>query len=402
MCFSNFKRVFWILTVIPVFLCAKDAISSNEIKEIAKLTRTDNIPDESIDGVSDSYFEGYIQALIDMHYYEYKVAAVVKDHHVTLANLPKNEMLANSILSFVRDIKGVKSVSVYTQNGQTAKEIKKVEKFASATQVGGIWFPQTTELFLPMIANPRQVVYSVGYRGGDQVIGKETGAVSLGDDFAFFRWREVGPWRADIQIGIEAGIWSVFNLKVHGPNPNGGAELVNTDFYVGIPVTYAVNKWAYKFRVYHISSHLGDEFMVNHPTFRRLNPSFEAFDVFASFQANDILRIYGGPGLILHSDKTFRMKHWYLEYGFETRFGGKKMDYHKLYGTFFAAAHFRTWQRLDYNFDGTFVMGYEWSKLQGVGRKIRLLLEYHTGYSLEGQFFLDRTHYGAIKFCYGF
>ena len=226
--------------------------------------------------------------------------------------------------------------------------------------------------------------------------------ISLGDDFPIFRWIDVLPWHGDLQIGIEAGIWSVFNIDVKGYNPQGGTELVNTDFYVGIPITYAVNQWAFRFRIYHISSHLGDEFMVNHPHFQRVNPSYEVIDFFTSYQANDIFRLYIGPGVILHSDRSFPMKHLYLEYGVEARFGGQKMHYHKLYGTFFAAAHLRHWQRLHYKPDGTYVLGYEWSKLQGVGRKIRIMGEFHHGYSLEGQFFRKHTHYGSIRLAYGF
>ncbi len=73
---------------------------------------TDNIPAESIHSESDPYFEGYIQALVDMHYYEYRVVVLVKNHKVWLANLPKNKMLANSIVSFVKDIPEVKEVIV--------------------------------------------------------------------------------------------------------------------------------------------------------------------------------------------------------------------------------------------------------------------------------------------------
>ena len=54
-----------------------------------------------------------------------------------------------------------------------------------------------------------------------------------------------------------------------------------------------------------------------------------------------------------------------------------------------------------WQFDFTTQLGYEWSKLQGVGRKMRIFLEYHKGYS-EGQFFKDRTQYGAIRLSWGF
>ncbi len=76
------------------------------------LTRTDNLPVETLAGASDSYLEGYIQALIDVHYYEYQVVVIVKDHKVYLANLPNNDLLSKSIIAFVKDLPGVKSVEV--------------------------------------------------------------------------------------------------------------------------------------------------------------------------------------------------------------------------------------------------------------------------------------------------
>jgi hypothetical protein len=48
-------------------------------------------------------FEGYIQALVDMHFYEYRVIITVKDHHVFLSNLPANELVAGAIVAFVKE-----------------------------------------------------------------------------------------------------------------------------------------------------------------------------------------------------------------------------------------------------------------------------------------------------------
>ncbi|MFA5250022.1 MAG: DUF1207 domain-containing protein [Parachlamydiales bacterium] len=367
--------------------------------KLAGLSRSDNLPNEALKGASDSYFEGYIQALLDIHYYEYQVVVIVKEHKVWLANLSKNELIAQSIVAFVKDIPGVEEVQVL--NGVPPKELVKREKYVERPQVRGIWFPQTTELYQPMIASPRCVTYSINYRAYDKVMGRKSVSISMGDDFPVFRWLDISRWRGDLQVGIEACMWAVFNLDPH-PDLYGGTELVNTDFYVGIPLSFATNKWSFKGRVYHISSHVGDEFLENHPSFFRKNPSYEAVDFFMSFQAREHLRLYAGPGFILHSDNSFPMKKGYVEYGTEIRFLGYKFYYHRLYGNWVVAAHFRNWQYLKWDFDGTFLLGYEFSKLQGVGRKIRFLTTCHTGFSVEGQFSRQRTTYGQIGFSYGF
>jgi len=390
--------------ILAVFCFSLAVLAADEITlepEISQLNRSETFSKESIGGMSDPYLEGYLQSLIDMNYYEYKVIVVVKDHKVWLANLPKNKMLSNSITAFMKDVPGVDEVSVI--EGKAPQELKERQEKLNRPKINGIWFPQNTELFLPLIANPRQAIYAVAYRGGgNNTIGTNDVAIALGDDFPIFRWLNVFPWEGDLQIGIEGGIWSIFNVNVKGPNPNGGTELVNTDFYVGFPITYAINKWSYRLRGFHLSSHLGDEFMVNHPEYKRKNPSYEAIDFFVSYQAGSVFRLFVGPGFILHSDHSFPMKRGYAEYGFEARFLGHSSYYHGLYGTFFASAYWRNWQFNNWLFDGTYALGYEWSKLQGVGRKIRLFASLHHGFCPDGQFMRERVSYGTLTFAYGF
>lgn len=380
------------------------AFLASEVQEEGDIAwnnrRAEALPNGSMEEAPDAYFEGYVQALVDMHYYEYKVVVIVKDRKVWLANLPKNQLIAKSIITFVKDVPGVKEVHV--MNGVPPKELKDREDYVYRPEVGGVWFPQTTELFQPLIANPRQVNYSLGYRFGDKVIGDHTAAVSLGDDFPIYRWLEVFCWEGDLQLGIEAGVWSVFNLDVKGMNIAGGTELVNTDYYIGIPLTYAINRWSFRWRIYHISSHLGDEFLVNHPGFDRRNPSMESMDFFTSYQINDHIRVYIGPGWVMHSDRSFTYKHYYIEYGYEFRFFGNRFRKQKLYGTFFLAGHVENWQFQNMDFNGTYVLGYEISKLQGIGRKMRVFVEYHHGFSDEGQFQRRRTSFGAVKASWGF
>lgn len=405
----NSKRSEFLVLSLSSFLVSGLNAEETELKSTQAppeevsliLTRKDNLPKESFHSATDPYFEGYIQALVDLHYYEYQVVVLVKNHRVWLANLPKNKLLANSIVSFVRDVPEVRDVIVLDGVPPEDEELR--EKYVERPQISGIWFPQMTELFQPLVADPRQVNYTLGYRAGDHVIGVKTVNIALGDDFPIYRWLNVFCWHGDLQIGIEAGIWSVFNMD---PDPDyaGPTELVNTDFYVGIPLTYAVNQWSFRLRGYHISSHLGDEYMVNHAGhFKRVNPSMEAIDFYTSYQATEGIRLYVGPGVIVHSDETYPEKPpLYIQYGTEARFWGHKFYCQRLFGTFFFAMHIRNMQWLHWDFDGTYRLGYEFSKLAGVGRKLRFYVGFHQGFSLEGQFQKKHTHYFEFNFAYGF
>ena len=401
----NLKKIVLIslsilLPMSSILLCTElETTGLSFIKQDGVLSRSDSIPKEHMKDEQDAYLEGYIQALINSHYYDFDILVYVENHDVYLYNLPKNTLIKNSIIRFVSDMPEVEAVTEVEKFPE--KKLAKIEKREVKPQVKGVWFPQLTVLYPPMVANPMETMYSAAYHIGDQVIGTKAIAVSLGDNFPIFRWRHVFWAEGDLQIDIQSGIWSVFNMGVKD-NPNHEiSELVNTDFLVGIPLSYAFDKWAFRLRAYHISSHLGDEYIVNHPHVKRVNPSMEAIDFFTSYQLNDIFRFYIGPGVILHSDKTYPMKYLYVEYGGEVRLFGYKSFYHRLYGTPFLAAFFRNWQVNHYRFDVTLMGGYEWSKLQGVGRKIRLFAEYHNGYSV-GQFFKRHTSFWGFGLSWGF
>jgi hypothetical protein len=373
-------------------------VAETEKKKTLRLSRQDQIPKERLKEETASYLEGYIQALIDANYYELNVLVYVnKEGIVYLYNLPKDDRIRNSILEFVRDLPDVAQVK---EADLDASAKARIEERQPIRQVGGVWFPESTVLFQPLIANPREPIYSVAYRWND-ILAKSQIAISLGDFFPIFRWFNVLPWKGDLQIDIAACVWGNFDMnpKVH-PN-NEWAELITTDYILMIPISYAINKWSYRLRGYHISSHLGDEYMVNHGNVLRVNPSFEAIDFFISYQATNGLRLYGGPGFVVHSDTSYPMKTFYFEYGLEWRFMGLRYHYHKLYGAPFFAADFQNWQANNFKLSTTLQLGYEWSKLQGAGRKVRLFAEYHNGYS-EGQFFYKHTDYIAIRIAWGF
>jgi hypothetical protein len=363
------------------------------------LSRSDTLPPDRLEESGDHYMEGYVQALIDAHYYEYNVLVFVKDKVVYLYNLPNNDLISKSIVQFVKDMPGVDRVD----RGENfpSKELALQEEYVGRSKVRGIWFPMSTLIYQPMIADPRYIGNSVGYRVGDDTIGNIVVAVSLGDTFPIYRWRNVFPAKGDLQFDIEGVAWSLFKMWAGNDVRNEWAELVNTDFLLGLPFSYAFDKWSFRLRPYHISSHLGDEFLAKRPNYQRCNPSMEAVDFFTSYQFNQFLRLYAGPGWIFHSDQTYRLKPFYVEYGGEFRIPGNKSYYHQLYGAPFVAVYFRNWQEMKWRLDTTLTLGYEWSKLQGIGRKIRLYLQYHDGYS-DGEFFKMVSRYVGLQLSYGY
>lgn len=399
--------------VLTVLVIAQLYLQTEACELPKPITRADNIPITHLDNVNDDYITGYVQALVDMNYYEFQVRVIAIRGHVYVFNLPCNELISKSILCFIYDIPCVECVSrircspdefisaLMQCDEALACEIACSPAYLSMCtprecKIRGIWFPQNTLLFAPLIADPRQVTNAAALRFHDHPIGKHVGAVSFGDDFIIFRWKNAVCTHGDMDFGIEAGIFSVFDLD----HPS--ACLVNTDFFVGLLITYAIDEWSFRFRLWHLSSHIGDEFLLSNPEFERCNLSDEGVDIVASYQWNTALRLYAGFGGIFSSDESFSEKPFYMIAGTEIRVFGCRDRFNRLYVQPFLAMHFWFWQEHDFDVDQTYALGVEWSKIQGIGRKFRIFGEYHNGFSREGQFANHRTNYVAIKTSFGF
>jgi len=374
-----------------------DAKATRAPTKNLRLTQKDHIPIELLGEESVCYLEGYIQALIDSDFYEtYVIVSVDKDKNVYLYNLPSDLRIKNSIISFVQDLPGIGKVVEKEIDKSVADRVQERRVNLSLT---GVWFPESTVLFEPLIASPRDPVYSIAYRFGDYVLAKDQIAISLGDIFPIYRFFNV--FGGDVQIDIGACMWANFDMNPTN-QPNGEwAELVTTDYILSIPISYSRNNYSFRLRAYHISSHLGDEYMVNQPDVIRTNPSFEAIDFFGSLQFNQALRFYFGPGVIVNYDNSFPMGRFYFEYGLEFRPLVHKYKHPRLYGYPFFALDCQNWQVHDYRPSLTTQLGYEWAKYERAGRNFRVFFEYHNGYS-EGQFFDQITEYWAIRGAWGF
>jgi Protein of unknown function (DUF1207) len=264
----------------------------------------------------------------------------------------------------------------------------------------GVWLPEDPPLFRPFIADPRQVCYSIGWRFNDQALVQNVIDVSYGDTLPVYQWWDVWPWNGRMQVDIEGALWAVFSPLQES------APLINADYYVAIPITYAIQDWQFRLRVFHISSHIGDEFLINHlgRGFNRLNPSAEYLDFFVSNDFTEDIRLYGGLGYVMHYDETFPIGRFYAEWGLELRLRALQFvdNCKRIYGVPILGMDFQ-WRR-DYkrHLNSTYVLGYEFGKLSGLQRRLRFFIEYHDGYSVEGQFCRYASNYLSIRASYGF
>ena len=79
-------------------------------------------------------------------------------------------------------------------------------------------------------------------------------------------------------------------------------------------MTYGDGPWRTKLAYYHLSSHLGDEFLLKNPTVTRYNYTREVIVVGQSYYLTPDWRTYGEAGWAFHSDVGGE---WEFQFGFD-------------------------------------------------------------------------------------
>ncbi|MBY0473878.1 MAG: DUF1207 domain-containing protein [Nitrosomonas sp.] len=250
-------------------------------------------------------------------------------------------------------------------------------------------------LFKPLLADPRWAHFSASYRHfvNDNFEGRDIGAVSFGETIPFYRGnfgRSLVQWEA----GLQAGVFSDFNLGAPS------ADLINTDFIASAYSSVRAKQFSAFGRIYHQSSHLGDEFLLRqlNSEFERINLSYEGADLRLSYEFPYGVRLYGGGGGLFHKEPS-SLKVWMTQYGIEFR-SPWRLDFAPVRPII--AADFKNFQENNWNTDVSARVGVEFDNLQVLGRKLQILLEYFNGNSPSGQFLRNNVEYIGVGAHYHF
>lgn len=257
--------------------------------------------------------------------------------------------------------------------------------------------------FAPLMADPRWPRFYAAYQHWMEEEDVDIASVSFGGWFTtpLYGARDANGVDGSYQFGVQAGVFSFFDLDSESGN------LVNTDFLIALPTfTYRQDRFSLFTRLYHQSSHLGDEYILyNDITLdERINLSYEAVDAIVSWDFDVFgernARVYGGPGYILHSDpKSFN--EWYAHYGLELASPKAFPENGHFWGMRFrpvAAVDVQHWDETDWDIKLSARGGVAIEEIFGrpARNNYQLLLEYYYGQSPHGQFLYDDIEYIGI------
>ena len=249
-------------------------------------------------------------------------------------------------------------------------------------------FP-TGDIFWPLIADPKQPEFAVSwrrYRVEQEYFS--TAAVAYGETFGLYRRAGRAPGDG-LQIGIAGALFAQFDLGAPS------FDLVNADYTIGVPLTYRKGPQSMRLRLYHQSSHLGDEFLLRvNP--QRVNLSFESLEYIYSYDF-DRLRLYGGGEYMIHHEPG-DLDPLSLHGGVEYR--GRNIIWNN--GRWLAAVDIKSWQQHDWTPDFSVAIGSEFGPTQPGRRRMRVMLEGYRGHNPHGQFYDSRIYYAGLGIYLGF
>jgi hypothetical protein len=342
----------------------------------------------------DAYLQGYAAAVLEREFAVRDASVVVKDGVVTVRPESIRPDDRAKALAAISGIRGVNRVVMEAQPGPpgpapalpppTAAERVPAPGPKPEPRLPTGWLPAGL-LFDPLLADPRWPSFSAAYqRYIDDKDFRDVAAVSFGETFPFYRGDV--PMGGQWEIGFQAGVFAIFDMD------SDSHDLINADYFAAIPVSYRNGPFSAIARVFHQSSHLGDEFLLRTKT-NRINLSYEGVDARLSYDFLDrAVRVYGGAGYLFDQDPS-SIKPWSIQYGVElqspwTLWNGLARP--------ILAADFQHRQENDWSADASARGGLQFESVQVLGRKLQLTLEYFNGHSPNGQFYKDRIQYFGL------
>ena len=254
---------------------------------------------------------------------------------------------------------------------------------------GTVGFPQD-QIFCPLLADPKEPGSFVSllrgtFRSLDDPTGKGTtiGSVGIGDSVGLVRWNGANPGEG-VQLDVVGSIFAQFDL---GTPSN---DLINADYIIGLPLTVRAKGFSIRTKVYHQSSHLGDEYLLRSEDIERKNLSFESFELLVS-QEVSALRIYGGGERVFrHEPQALATKVFHAGAELRTPHSGAQL----VGGVDLKTSDLHNWSPAT---SGRIGVQFTRSSPEGhPTRLITLMLEMYQGPSPYGQFFQDDISYVGI------
>jgi hypothetical protein len=174
------------------------------------------------------------------------------------------------------------------------------------------------------------------------------------------------------QLDIEGAAFPRLDLN------DGRRDVMSADFRFGVPLTFGSGRYQMKLAYYHLSSHLGDEF-IERTGAQRINYVRDAVVWAHSYFITPDVRVYGEVSYTYNRDGGVRP--WEFQFGAEFAPACPTGSF----GAPFLAANALLQE--EHDFGGSLNLQAGWAWRNEVGRLFRVGVQYLNGKSPQGEFF---------------
>jgi len=212
--------------------------------------------------------------------------------------------------------------------------------------------------------------------------------VALGGRAGILRYGTTDPFQPEgWQLDIEGAAFPRLDMEEC-------LDVVATDYRFGIPVTYGRGPYQTKLAFYHLSSHLGDEYMLKHPGAARINFSRNALVWGHSYFWTNDVRLYGEVGWAVEADGGSRP--WEFQFGVDyspaAPSGVKPVP--------FVAVNSHLREEVDFGGNLVLQTGLQWRGT--TGHLFRMGMQYYTGKTDQYEFFRSSENKVGLAMWYDF
>ncbi len=337
----------------------------------------------------DGFLTGYIASVLerDLHWEWDSYTLEVVNGVATITLLTEDPLRREAVDQQVRPIDGVEGVTVRVKPGIVGTP-EAGGSFMGVTAAAKA-FP-TGDLFQPLIADPKQARFFAALRGF-RSMGENypLASVGFGETFGFYRW--FGLQQGDgLQLSVVGALFAQFNMD------SSSSDLINADYTIGIPATYRYGDNSLRMRLYHQSSHLGDEFLLGANPPERVNLSYEALELLYSREWRGFRGYAGGEYLVHKEPRDLKplSAHWGLEYRGSTPllWNGRPL----------LGVDIKNLEEHGWDYDCSVKAGLEFGHPDPGQRRLSLMAEWYRGFDPHGQFYRNEVEYYGLGVALGF
>jgi hypothetical protein len=191
--------------------------------------------------------------------------------------------------------------------------------------------------------------------------------------------------------GFQVDVEGSAQLRLDWPEER---DVRSADFRVGVPFTWGDPWQQWKFAYYHISSHLGDEFLLKNPGFPVFGQARDALVLGYSRYLTDWIRVYAETGWAFYCNAS---EPWEFQFGLDLA----PRNPTGLYGAPFFAINAHLRQELDFGGGVNTQIGWAW-RSDMTAHLLRFGFQYYNGASPQYAFLPYHEQQFSVALWYDF